>query len=216
MLYPIAGISMTLTLQCAASFTTFDYLAKIYARHPCACFRVLSTGLQINFLGKVQILNRCTGIYMGTCFNCVVIPHSERPHSVTVEPTLFLCKLIPIHQLQNASTSSIPHTSCIHSKNHGHHRSYFRFLNDTVFESVSACLYQYVYVCVCPEIYAIIHREEKRSSQDSAKFHVGSLERDLQPGTSQLPGRSDTNTTNWISITESIFCHSCTSKIAVA
>lgn len=139
-----------------------DYVAKIYARHPCACFRVLSTGLQINFLGKVQTLNRFTGIYMGTCFNRVVIPHSERTHSVAVEPTLFLCKLIPIHQFHNASTSSISHTSCIHSKNHGHHRTYFRFLNDTVLDSVSACLYQYVYVCACPEIYAIIHREEKR------------------------------------------------------
>ena len=84
------------------------------------------------------------------------------------------------------------------------------YLNQCLHVCTSTCM------CVCPEIYAIIHREEKRSSQDSAKFHVGSLERDLQPGTSQLPGRSDTNTTNWISITESIFCHSCTSKIAVA
>lgn len=86
---------------------------------------------------------------------------------------------------------------------------------------ISVCMFVpvRVCVCVCPEIYAIIHREEKRSSQDSAKFHVGSLERDLQPGTSQLPGRSDTNTTNWISITDfskSILCHSCTSKIALA
>ena len=101
MLYPTVdcGISMTLT-----------FMAKIYARHPCACFRVLSTGLQINFLGNVQTLNTFTGIYISTCFNSVVIPHSERPHKSTkaVEPTVFLWKLIPIHQLHDASTSNIP------------------------------------------------------------------------------------------------------------